>query len=762
MDNGYGGFLGAEGYAIDLLPDRLPPAPWCNILANDAGGMLLSERGGGFFWQGNSRSGRLTPYGNDGLWEGWGLMLFLVDDARREALPLLPGERLRTCFRVIHSAQSTRYIIDDARLRAEVCFSMHPDRAEAQIGVTLENRRLRSGEVRLAGCVNWLMGVDARDAVALNDWHEDGACFATGAAAGAGWFAASDALAGPGPDRCAFSGRGGLMDPEGGSTLSVPLRLKRGDACELHLALGWAGDVDSARRRVLDWRSRPETEPAPEPVKLTLETPDAALDALANGFLIHQVRAARVLGRTGLYQPGGAWGFRDQLQDMLALVHHEPERVRAHLLRCAAHQFEAGDVMHWWHAPFTGVRTRVSDDMLFLPWVTAAYVTCTGDAGVLSEKVAYLEDVAIPQGCGDVCGEMRPGSVAESLHGHCMRAFRRACRTGKHGLLLMGAGDWNDGMNRVGAEGAGESVWLTQFAIACADRYRRIAQMDEDRVWLWRTAETLRQAVEAHGWDGGWYLRAYDDRGAPLGGAGCEECRIDAISQAWATLCGLDETRCDAALDAAWRMLADREAGIIRLLTPPFDGHGPDPGYIRGYPPGVRENGGQYTHGALWLLLALIRRGDGERTHEALQMLLPYNHSDSRRKAEVYRVEPYVMAADVYDRQGGTPGLRGRGGWTWYTGSAAWMYEALLALLGYERRGNSVRLNALLGDWPRAAVTVVFGDSRYHLVCDRETEGVTLDGRPVNGDFINMTDDGGEHEARFPARIPFTLSSSTP
>jgi len=730
VDNGYGGFVGSA-YAIDLRPGCLPPAPWCNLLANDAGGMLLSERGGGFFWAGNSRSGRLTPYGNDALWEGWGLALCLVDDARGKVLPLLPGSKPLTAWRVFHCPACTRYCMETERLSAEVCFSMHPDRPEARIDVTVEDRWLRGEALRLTADVNWLMGADALDAVAVNRWGEDGTILATGAMAGAGWLAASDPLA-----------------EADGALLGVPLRLKRGESRTLHLALGWATDLDAARRRAREWGAEPALAPEGAPVSLTVETPDAALNALANGFLIHQVRASRVLGRTGLYQPGGAWGFRDQLQDMLALLHHEPGRVRAHLLRSAAHQFEAGDVMHWWHDPFTGVRTRISDDMLFLPWAVAAYVEVTGDDGVLSERIAYLEDVKIPAGQPDIYRAMTPGTAVESLHGHYMRAFRRACRAGAHGLLLMGAGDWNDGMNRVGAMGRGESVWLSQFAIACADRYRKIAPSEADRVWLWRTAETLRQAVEAHGWDGGWYLRAYDDAGTPVGGAACDECRIDAISQAWAVLAGLDPARCRRATDAAWNSLADPSAGLIRLLAPPFDGHGPDPGYIRGYPPGVRENGGQYTHGALWLLLALIEQGDEARAHEALRMLLPFNHADTPEKARTYRVEPYVMAADVYDH----PNLRGRGGWTWYTGSAGWMYDAILALLGYERRGDRVRLNALLGDWPAAAVTVRFGKSRYRLVCDREQIGVTLDGKPMEGDFIQMTDDGEFHEARFPAR----------
>ena len=498
-------------------------------------------------------------------------------------------------------------------------------------------------------------------------------------------------------------------------------------------------DSSPVTRAETAWRERLD--------RLVIETPDERLNRFANGFLIHQVRSARMLGRTGLYQPGGAFGFRDQLQDAIALLPFEPERVRAHLLRCAAHQFAAGDVMHWWHEPFLGVGTRISDDLLFLPFAAAAYVETTGDAGVLEERAAYLEDVEIPEEQEDVFLEMRPGEETGTLHDHCMRAFRRAARLGDHGLALMGAGDWNDGMNRVGDRGRGESVWLTEFLIACADRYAAILADGEDRRWLAALAVRLRRAVEAHGWDGEWYLRAYTDGGVALGGAASPACRIDAVSQAWAVLAGLDEGRCRSAMDAAWRMLADESAGVIRLLDPPFEDGGIDPGYIRGYPPGVRENGGQYTHGALWLLLALIRMGDEKRAHKALEMLLPFRHAESPQEMRRYRAEPYAMAADVYAGE-----HAGRAGWTWYTGSAAWMHICLLALLGYERRGDRVRLRALLGDWPEVSVTVRFGASRYRLTCDREAWEITLDGAPVEDAYILLKDDGQDHAARFPAR----------
>lgn len=753
-DNGLGGFLPEGGYSIDVRAGALPPAPWCNLLANDRAGLLLSERGGGFFWRGNSRTGRLTPYFGDALREGWGLMLYLTD-GRGEFLPLLPGECPAAPFRARYDADAIRYAFETRRLAGEVRFAMRGDLPEIDIDVALDDRGLRGESFALVAFVDWLMGEDRRDSAWLNAWHDDGACMASGAGPGVGWLAALDAGTMPGPGRCAFLGRGTIACPEGldlpgrgeGWTLRVPLRLKRGESASARFVLGWSEDAAAARSRVNALRTEPQFE-SNEPPRLTIDTPDEALNHLFNDFLLHQVRAARVQGRAGLYQPGGAYGFRDQLQDMLALLHDEPARVRAHLLRCAARQFAAGDVMHWWHEPSFGVRTRVSDDLLFLPWVTAAYVRHTGDTSILEVVVPFLEDVDIPAGQSDVCKEMKPSGEAGTLHAHCMRAFRRAARTGTHGLLLMGAGDWNDGMSRVGAAGKGESVWLSQFAIACADAYRAAIDDVPDRAWLEALARKLRIAVEVHGWDGGWYLRAYDDAGAPLGSARNRECRIDAISQAWAELAGLDGARCRMAMDAAWDRLVDGERGLIRLLTPPFDGRGADPGYIRAYPPGVRENGGQYTHGALWLLLALIRMGDAERAHRALQMLAPYNHADSPEKARRYRVEPYVMAADVYDR----PGQEGRGGWTWYTGAAGWMYTCILELLGYERRGDRVRLNALLGDWPRAAVTMPFGSSTYRLACEKTAARATLDGVETDGEWITMVDDGRTHEAVFPPR----------
>jgi len=760
--SGFGGYLADGRYAIDVLPDLPTPAPWSNLMANDHFGMLTTERGGGFLWYENSRSGRLTAFANDALSEGWGWMLYLVNESG-EYLPLLPGVQPEMPFRTVYGPAETLWRFETESLSGELAMCVRTDAPELRLHLTL--RSGEGGRFRLVGFVDWLMGTHPDDRAFLRTWNRDGACFAVGAADGVGYFAAASARVQTGCDRRTFLGRGSILNPEGiaedeprsgGWTLNVPLELRADVPERSDWVIGAARDAQTAYARVRGFYARPDYEPVRSGAagewkrrrdRLQIETPDANVNRLANGWLLHQTLTARVRARTGMYQPGGAYGFRDQLQDMLALLHCEPSRVRRHILHCAAHQFEDGDVMHWWHEPFTGVRTRISDDMLFLPFVTAEYVRRTQDDAVLAEQIAYLENVEIPEGKEDVFARMRPGSVLGSLHDHCMRALRRAARVGSHGLALMGGGDWNDGMNRVGAKGLGESVWLSQFLAVCAGKYAEIAPDEADRAWLTELSQRMKRAVEEHGWDGEWYLRAYMDDGRPLGSAQSSACRIDAISQAWAVMAGLDPKRCARAMDSAWKQLVDERLGIVRLLAPPFDDDDVDPGYIRSYPAGVRENGAQYTHGACWLLLALIRMGDAGRAHGMLRMLMPQNHADTPEKARLYRVEPYVLAADVYD------GVHaGRGGWTWYTGSAAWLYLCMLEMLGYERRGNRVRMCSLLGDWPEAAVTVKHGGAKYRLICRREAQEILLDGQRVEGEWIDLDDDGREHEAVFPPR----------
>ena len=748
FSNGYGGFDG-EDYLICLQDGMLPPAPWSNIIATDTAGAVMTDRGGGFIWRGSSRSGRLTPFANDSIREGWGWMLCLLDEKNRSWMRLLPGDAPMTDFAVRFSPGRCRW----EGACAGVDFAVEATAAEGgvEFAVELENTGKAAAQWILAVAVNWLLGTDSADACMLRTWHRGGACYAAGAS-GVGCLASDDPLARPGCSLQALMAEGNLLAPKGfdalehsrsGWTLRLPVQLKAGEGRRTRFRICAADTEAEARSLAHDFKRRPEKKQK----ILRIETPDRGLNLLANGFLPAQVKQARILGRTGLYQPGGAYGFRDQLQDMLPLIYTEPERVRAHLLRCAARQFEDGDVLHWWHEPCTGVRTHISDDLLFLPFVTAQYVSVTGDAGVLEENVPFLEAIEIPEGREDVYAQMQPSKISASLHTHCMRAFNRAARTGEHGLCRMGSGDWNDGMNRVGLLGRGESVWLSQFLAVCAAEYARLLPDGDDKIWLHGLNGRMCAAVEQCGWDGKWYLRAYADDGSILGGRNSACCTIDAISQAWAVFAGLDGRRCASAMDAAWSYLADEKLKLIRLLTPPFDGAGFDPGYIAAYPPGIRENGAQYSHAACWLALAFIRMGDEKRAHQALRMLLPLNHALTKEEADIYRVEPYVMAADIYTH----PLHPGRGGWTWYTGSAAWLLMAVYALLGFEKKGNHVRLHALLGDWEQASLTMEYGASSYELVCRRDTKECMLDGQPVEG-WVELRDDGKRHRAVFPPR----------
>ncbi|MDL2206450.1 DUF3131 domain-containing protein [Eubacteriales bacterium OttesenSCG-928-N13] len=738
--NGWGGFSqDGSKYVIELAPGQATPAPWCNIMANEQFGTLVTERGGGFTWHGNSRFGHLTPFVNDTLKEGFPERLYLLEGERRVSLlPEPSGARSR--FRITHSQGLSRFESAANGLRWSVDVFVDAERPLKCMAVSVTNE---SDEVRVLSIkpeIHWLMGATDNDIRLTSVQDEGGMVFARGAMAGVGFLDHS----------------------------KEERRIKTGETLNWDVLMGWASDAIEARALVSQWREQGGATARLRDVLCTWDArftrfqvrlPDLMMSSMLNRWLPYQTLAARVYGRTGLYQAGGAYGFRDQLQDMLSLLVSDPGMVRRHLLMCAGRQFEQGDVMHWWHPERTGVRTRISDDLLFLPYVTRQYVTETGDMSVLSEQVPYLSAEELPEGAHDCYQTPAVSELVEPLHQHCMRAIRRACRFGAHGLPLMGTGDWNDGMDRIGAEGRGESVWLGEFLSVVAREYAELCE-GEGREELLSISEQMKQAVEQSGWDGSWYRRAYFDDGTPVGsadnrGAGC---RIDAIAQSWAVIAGLDEQRTLLAMDELWRQLVDEGSGIIRLLTPPFDGDAKNPGYIMSYPPGVRENGGQYTHGACWVVMAYALLGQADRAWTAFEMLMPYTHAQTEQDAERYRVEPYVIAADVYSEAK----HEGCGGWTWYTGAAAWMCRvAIRYLLGYERRGDRVNMRALLPKkWTEVSAVVQVGGSRYTLISSRRAQGVSLDGRPQQTDDIGLVDDGCEHEVIFPSRLEkFSLQS---
>ncbi len=553
---------------------------------------------------------------------------------------------------------------------------------------------------------------------------------------------------------------GAAFDPA--AALQLPVALDAGQMVEVTFLLGESATTEAVRDLVSRYQGTDLVEHALDATRrwwdtklgaLQVRTPLLSTDFLLNRWLPYQALSCRFWGRSGLHQSSGAYGFRDQLQDCLTFLYAAPELTRAHILAAAARQFLEGDVQHWWHYETgLGVRTRCSDDMVWLPFVVAHYVEVTGDVAILDQEIPFLEGAPLRDTEDERVFIPVVSSHTDSLFEHCRRALDYASRLGSHDLPLIGTGDWNDGMNRVGIHGRGESTWLGWFLCTVLEAFARLAERREHERSLapaWRDrAKQLSGALERSGWDGEWYLRGFFDDGTPLGSHVNQEARIDSLPQSWAVISGAaDPARARRAMESAQRQLVDENHRIALLFTPPFDHSEPHPGYIMGYPPGVRENGGQYTHGSLWMAMAWARMGEGGAAVRLLNLMSPVENSRDPKAVERYRGEPYVVAADVSS----SPGKEGRSGWTWYTGSAGWMYRIWIEeVLGFQLRGNQLTIApAIPDDWDGFEIRYRHRSTTYEITVRRragDARVIELDGRQVEHADIPLADDGGVHK----------------
>ena len=789
LENGYGGFTpdGRE-YVITGSTDRITPAPWSNVIANERLGCVVSEANLGYTWSENAHELRLTPWHNDPVGDPSGEAIYLRDeDSGRVWSPTRLPCDAEGDYRVRHGFGYSVFEHVGQGIASELIVFVDVEAPVKFLRLKLRNLSDVSRRLSITGYVEWILG----DLRARGQMHivtaihaESGVFLASNPYntefAGRTAFFDSDAMTrSVTGDRNEFLGRNGSMrDPAAldrtrlsGRTgagldpcaaIQAFIELAAGDQHELVFRLGMGRSESEALQVASQQRGLAAADAALERVHahwyrllgaVQVQTPDPAINVLANGWLMYQTIACRFVARSGYYQSGGAYGFRDQLQDAMAMVHADAPRLREHLLRCAGHQFPEGDVQHWWHPPQgRGVRTRCSDDYLWLPLGICRYVECSGDRSVLDVPVPYID--GRPVGADEESYYDLPSrsGLAETLYQHGVRALRRGMRLlGERGLPLIGTGDWNDGMNRVGEHGTGESVWLGFFLYDALQCFSRLAVDQADTAFAdecIRAAEALAINLNAHGWDGEWYRRAWFDEGQPLGASGNKECAIDSIAQSWSVLSGVaPEERAAQAMGSLDRHLVRREHGLIQLLDPPFDKGNPDPGYIRGYVPGVRENGGQYTHAAIWATMAFAQRRD-PRAWELFNLINPINHSRDVEQVGIYKVEPYVVSADVYAV---APHI-GRGGWSWYTGSAGWMYRLIIeSLLGVRRVGESLRLEPCLpANWEGYDIDYRIGNSLYKIRIERT--GLDGDCYPdenlAKPSPIPLVDDGNVHELR--------------
>ncbi|WP_235209466.1 GH36-type glycosyl hydrolase domain-containing protein [Methylobacter sp. BBA5.1] len=790
--NGLGGFTqDGHEYVITLEPGQNTPAPWTNVIASPHIGTVVSESGGAYTWVENAHEFRLTPFHNDPLSDISGETVYVRDEETGEFWSPTPlPARGRSGYICRHGFGYSVFEHFETGIYSELSTYVAMDAPVKFVAVKLRNASGRARRLSLTGYWELVMG-EWRHA---NQMHivtepdlQTGALFARNAygrecANRIMFVQISEPVRTITGNRMEFIGRNGSLarpaalyrthlsgktgaglDPC--AAIQSHIELEDGQERDIVFVVGAGRDVEEAQHLIQRFAAPAGARQALEAVwaywnrtlgSVYIETPDRALDVMTNGWLIYQVLSCRLWGRSGYYQSGGAYGFRDQLQDTMALIHATPWLAREQLIRCAGRQFSKGDVQHWWHPPCgQGVRTHFSDDYLWLPYATCRYVAATGDTGVLDEIVHFLEGRELGPEEEAYYDQPLYSSEGVSLYEHCVRSIKYGLRFGAHDLPLIGCGDWNDGMNLIGREGKGESVWLAWFLYDNLRLFADLARNRSDEAFAdicTAQAQQLLLNIEANAWDGGWYRRAYFDDGTPLGSAGNDECQIDSISQSWAIISGGgNPERARQAMEAVDQRLVRRDRRIVQLLTPPFDKSALEPGYIKGYVPGVRENGGQYTHAAIWTATAFALMGDKERAWELFDMLNPINRTSEAQQRELYKVEPYVIAADIY----GAPPHTGRGGWTWYTGAAGWLYRlSLETLLGLQLQVDKLYIAPCMPDhWQSYKIHYRYGETLYHIIIKRVGEKpgrvvrILVDGIEVKEPgIIPVADDRRSHQ----------------
>ena len=775
-----GFFEAATGeFQFQVDTSQRPRRPWVNVISNASFGCQVSEAGAGYTWAVNSRMQQLTPWSNDPVQDPGFEHFILQDRVTHELLALTPSTEIGSVqsFRVRHGQGYSVFECTHGQLELETTFFVDMKESVKFVHVQLHNAGSRKRHLRAHGLVEWQMGTTRKDRRTVSVWKNKDrpVLYAQQCESRSGFGASTAFLALTGlPDPIQwtcdrsefFNSAGQLVMPaslnqkatgslDPGAALFGDLTIQAGQRLNLTFMLGFAADAAQAEQLAQSWQTR-DVAQALDSVKthwsgllekIQVKSPDPLFDALMNRWLLYQTLTSRLWAKAGFYQAGGAFGFRDQLQDAMAFAISDPQRLRDQIVLNASRQFPEGDVQHWWHAPSgEGVRTHFSDDLLWLPYACVHYIEVTGDAGLLDQDVHFIEGPAIAEGAEDAYYTPLVSQQSASVYEHCALTIDKSLATGVHGLPLMGTGDWNDGMNRVGHEGRGESVWLAWFLCAIVDRFAPLAESrgEGERAAIWRSSRGgWITAVHSHGWDGEWFRRAFFDNGAPLGSKANAECRIDLIAQAWAVLSNASTDQfTQPAMRSMNRELIDRDAGLLRLLTPPFSKSENNPGYIQAYPPGVRENGGQYAHAAVWAMMAQAKTGDAEGAWESFKSLSPaHRHVDAKR-GPLYELEPYVMAGDIY----GAEPYVGRGGWSWYTGSAAWLYRAGFEnLLGLQVREGQISLSPCLpAHWPCVDVTLNIQNRIVHLRWQRMGEVTAENFKPdrtvPEGQWLSLAD----------------------